>query len=138
MYQNIIVPIDLGQLENGKTSITLARGLVNDGGSIHLVNVVENIAMAGGPHMPMNFMKECEDQARKSMKELYEEEGLGEGGSWNVLLGPAAMRILDYAEEHNGDLVIVASHRPGLKDYFLGSTAGRVVRHAQCPVLVNR
>ena len=36
------------------------------------------------------------------------------------------------------DLIIVASHRPGLQDYFLGSTAAKVVRHAKCSVLVIR
>jgi len=36
------------------------------------------------------------------------------------------------------DLIIVGSHKPGLQDYLLGSTAARVVRHAMCSVLVGR
>jgi len=39
---------------------------------------------------------------------------------------------------HAVDLIVIASHRPGLKDYFLGSTAGRVVRHSPCAVHVIR
>jgi universal stress protein F len=33
---------------------------------------------------------------------------------------------------------VIASHRPGIQDYFLGSTASRVVRHANCTVHVMR
>ena len=57
-------------------------------------------------------------------------------------------RLLDYirvvdqghvaAEDDKVDLIIIASHKPGLQDYFLGSTAARVVRHASCSVLVVR
>jgi len=42
------------------------------------------------------------------------------------------------AKEKDVDLIIIASHRPGLQDYFLGSTAAKVVRHATCSVLVVR
>ena len=35
-------------------------------------------------------------------------------------------------------MIVIASHDPGLADYLLGSTAGRVVRHAHCSVLVVR
>ena len=42
------------------------------------------------------------------------------------------------AKEKNADMIIIASHRPGLQDYFLGSTAAKVVRHATCSVLVVR
>jgi nucleotide-binding universal stress UspA family protein len=46
--------------------------------------------------------------------------------------------ILGIAEEAGADLVVVGSHRPAMKDYLLGTNAGRVVRHARCSVLVAR
>jgi|SRR5271166_887448 len=46
--------------------------------------------------------------------------------------------ILGVAEEAGVDLVVVGSHRPAMKDYLLGTNASRVVRHAQCSVLVAR
>jgi len=33
---------------------------------------------------------------------------------------------------------MIASHKPGMSDYFIGSTAARVVRHAQVSVLIDR
>ena len=52
--------------------------------------------------------------------------------------GTPGSGILDAAEDLGIDLIVIGSHKPDLTDYFLGSTAARVVRHAQCPVLVMR
>lgn len=46
--------------------------------------------------------------------------------------------ILETAQEADVDLIVVGSHRPKMKDYLLGTNAGRVVRHANCSVLVAR
>ena len=46
--------------------------------------------------------------------------------------------ILVTAQEAGVDLIVVGSHRPAMKDYLLGTNAGRVVRHANCSVLVAR
>ena len=35
-------------------------------------------------------------------------------------------------------LIVIGAHRPDLKDYLLGPHAARVVRHAECSVLVVR
>ena len=46
--------------------------------------------------------------------------------------------IVELAKEMDADLVVMVSHRPELKDFLLGPNAARVVRHAECPVLVIR
>ena len=46
--------------------------------------------------------------------------------------------ILTVADEIEADLIIMASHRPALRDYLLGPNASRVVRHAKQSVLVVR
>lgn len=55
-----------------------------------------------------------------------------------VIEGHAGHTIVDYAAKNGVDCIVVASHRPGFQDYFLGSTAARVVRHAPCSVHVVR
>lgn len=53
--------------------------------------------------------------------------------------GRAARRIVEYAEEHGVDEVILASHgRTGVSRILLGSVAEQVVRRAPCPVTVVR
>lgn len=53
--------------------------------------------------------------------------------------GRAARRIVEYAEEHDVDEVVLASHgRTGVSRVLLGSVAEQVVRRAPCPVTVVR
>lgn len=46
--------------------------------------------------------------------------------------------ILSIAQEAGVELIVVGSHRPAMKDYLLGTNADRIVRHANCSVLVAR
>lgn len=55
-----------------------------------------------------------------------------------IAIGAPRDRILLQAEEIGADLIIVASHRPDITTYLLGSTAASVVRHASTAVLVVR
>jgi universal stress protein F len=52
--------------------------------------------------------------------------------------GHVGAGILDLALEAEADLIVLASHRPGLRDYLLGGSATHVVNHAPCSVLVVR
>jgi len=55
---------------------------------------------------------------------------------WGV---SAATLILEYAAEHNIDLIVMGTHgRRGLGYMFLGSIAEEVVRKASCPVFTVR
>lgn len=56
-----------------------------------------------------------------------------------VQMGIPYQQISAAAEALETDLIIIATHGySGLKHFFLGSTAERVVRHAPCPVLTVR
>lgn len=53
--------------------------------------------------------------------------------------GPAIHEILEYAAQHQIDLIVLATHgRTGLKHLLMGSVAENVVRSATCPVLTVR
>ncbi|WP_447854825.1 universal stress protein, partial [Enterobacter ludwigii] len=56
----------------------------------------------------------------------------------HVVSGSPKDQILRLAETIEADLIIIASHRPDISTYLLGSNAAAVVRHAKCPVLVVR
>ena len=55
-----------------------------------------------------------------------------------VLFGPVHDTILDEAERWGADLIIIASHRPGMDRFLIGSVASAIVRRAKCSVLVLR
>ena len=53
--------------------------------------------------------------------------------------GDPGLMIADYADEVHADLIVMPSHGyHGVKRLLLGSVAERVLRHANCPVLVLR
>ncbi len=56
----------------------------------------------------------------------------------SIRFGSVYQEILAHADKFGADLIIVASHKPNVGDYLLGTTAARVVRHAACSVFVVR
>lgn len=56
-----------------------------------------------------------------------------------IRVGKPAREIVDYAEEHDADVIVVGSHgRPPVARVLLGSVAETVTRRASVPVTVVR
>jgi nucleotide-binding universal stress UspA family protein len=56
-----------------------------------------------------------------------------------MLEGDPAEEIIDYANSANIDLIVMGTHgRTGLERLLLGSVAEKVLRGAQCSVLVAK
>ena len=54
-------------------------------------------------------------------------------------IGDPGTKIVEYAREIKADLIVMPSHgRTGIKHLLLGSVAERVIRLAECPVMVRR
>jgi universal stress protein F len=136
MYKNIIVGIDLGHGEAGKELITRAGALVDEGGAIRLIHVLEDVPSYIAAELPRDLNDRRQAEARVELGLLT--KGVPGNCVSEVRTGAPASQILQAAEDHGADLIMIASHRPGLSDYFIGSTAARVVRHAQCSVLITR
>ncbi len=136
MYNKILVPIDLTDVGHGKEILHIAEKLLAPNGTITVLNVVEDIPGYVAAELPDSIVKDVANNAQKALEEATY------GSSSNVKLevrrGSPASAIVAAAEQLEVGLIIIASHSPGLADYFLGSTASRVVRHAKCPVLVDR
>jgi nucleotide-binding universal stress UspA family protein len=56
-----------------------------------------------------------------------------------ILKGDPAEKILDFANKHDVDMIVVGSlGKSGIERFALGSVSEKVVRHAKVPVLVVR
>ncbi|MCL5775551.1 universal stress protein [Limibaculum sp. FT325] len=135
MYKNILVPVALDHAEKGRSALAVAQQLLDRDGQITLLHVMEEIPGFAVSHLPEGTLRRNEDAAINAIRELAGGAGNVEG---KVVWGHSGRTILDYAEDHKVDCIVIASHKPGLEDYFLGSTAARVVRHAPCCVHVLR
>ena len=136
MYSTILVPIDMAHVAEGKTNIDLAAQHAAAGAKIILLNVVEDIPNWAAIELPAGLIDQSMESAQNELKAIATAAGLKM--EVEVRTGHSYNTILEVAEEKNADMIIIASHRPGLQDYFLGSTAAKVVRHATCSVLVVR
>ncbi len=136
MYDKILVPIEISHEHSGINAIKIAKTLINPDGEIVLVHVIADIPTYVATQVPVDLLGSFKKTAQNNLNKIAKEAGIS--SKVEIGEGPAASVILEVAESHDIDLIIIASHHPGLSDYFLGSTASRVVRHAQCSVLVDR
>ncbi len=136
MYQTILVPIDLSQAEKGKVMIDTAKKIAGKGTRIKLINVIENIPGYIAVELPGELINNMKENAHRELEGIAKAAGISSGVE--IRSGKPATAILDAANSLDVVLIIMASHQPELQDYLLGSTASRVVRHAQCSVLVIR
>ncbi len=137
MYNDILVPVALETENDANTAIAFAaaRALANPGAKFTVLHVMEALPAYAIVNIPGDLLAVTQKRLSASLEETA--KGLP-GAKATLISGHSGRSILDYAEEKNVDCIIVASHQPGLQDYFLGSTAARVVQHAKCAVLVVR
>ena len=136
MYKNILVPVDLADEDRAKQIVSIGARLLDAGGKLRLLHVVPSMPAYGEAYLPGTIYEEGLQFSEAKMKEIA--GALKVEAEIASVVGVPHVEILERARQSPPDLIIIGSHRPGLSDYFLGSTAARVVRHAQCPVLVDR
>ncbi|MCL6282967.1 universal stress protein [Ruegeria sp. 2012CJ41-6] len=135
MYHNILVPIAFEAERDVSGSLKLAQLLATPDARITLLHVVEHIPAYAISYIPSDYLAEM----HKGLKADLDAKAAELPNASGVLIeGHAGRSILDWADEHHPDLIIIASHRPELQDLLLGSTAAKIVRHARCAAHVVR
>lgn len=135
MYSNLVVPISFDEDRDAKGALDVATSLRTEGGSITLLHVIETLPNYALAHLPEKILQETKDAL---VAELGQMAARYPGGTAAVMHGHAGRTITDWSHDHGADCIVIASHRPGMQDLLLGSTAQYVVRHADCAVHVQR
>ena len=104
--------------------------------TITLLNVVEDIPNWAAVELPRGILEKSKQSSLEKLKALASSSNVEV--EVEVRVGHPYKTILEVADERSAELIVVASHQPALQNYFLGSTAAKVVRHATCSVLVVR
>jgi universal stress protein F len=136
VYSHILVPVDPSHGDIGERILHVAKYLAGPTGRITLLTVLEPVPGYVANYIPRETIESSREDARAKLTALARASGV----EANVLLrsGNAPNVILEAASETGCDAIILGSHRPDYRDYLIGSTAARVVRHAQCTVVVER
>jgi nucleotide-binding universal stress UspA family protein len=140
MYKQILVPVDVADTELAKPAIETACALARaSGGSVRLLNVLPMTPVMMAEYVPPDFDVQQRKSAEDLLLALSHDCGLNAADvSTTVRQGGIYHEVLEEAKTINADLIVMSSHRPAMRTYFLGSNAGHVVRYAKCSVLVVR
>lgn len=138
--QRILVPIDFSR--HSQQALSHARELAAIyGASLQLLHAIEEpvypyfYAPAGGFSVAKQ-LDELRAKTDEALAKLLAESGGPEVPVERfVVNGRPAVEITRFAEEHDSDLMVIATHGlTGLERLLVGSTAERVVRQSPCPV----
>ncbi len=140
MYKKILVPVDLTDQDLAKPAINTAVQMAKtSGGMVRLVNVLAMTPVMLAEYVPPDFDVQQRKSAEEALALIARECGLdADRVSTTVRHGGIYHEVLEEAKAFNADLIVMSSHRPAMRTYFLGSNAGHVVRYAKCSVLVIR
>ena len=140
MYKDILLPVDLGDEGSFHKSVPVAMKLADAfGAQLHVMTVVPDYGMSiVGQFFPKPHEFNMMETARQRLHEFTESHMPGRKVQHIIAHGSVYQEILAMAKKIQADLIVMASHRPGLEDYLLGPNASRVVRHGHCSVLVVR
>ena len=134
MYKKILVPMAL-EHDLSPSTLAIARTLLTEGGEIIALHVHESLDGSVAAYVEPAAIAEGRAKAEALLAEKTKDMA---GVTAKLVEGHASRSIIDFASSAGIDCIVIGSHRPGLSDYFLGSTASRVVRHAPCAVHVYR
>ncbi|WP_375230492.1 universal stress protein [Roseobacter sp. S98] len=134
MYKTIIVPM---ALDHGVSpqSLEIARALLAPGGAITALHVYEAPEGSVSAYVDEDTIKTAYQKATDRLNEKVQDLA---DVTPVITKGHSARTIIDFANSSKAECIVMGSHKPGIRDYFLGSTASHVVRHAQCAVHVHR
>lgn len=141
MFKEILLPVDLGHPGSWGKSLPLAITLCRTmDANLHTLAVIPEI----GPGVvdqffPPDFEKTMTTDTMEDLHAFTRAHVPDDIKVQHIVAhGRVYDEILRVAKEIGSDLIIMAAHRPDLKDYLIGSNASRVVRHAPCSVLIAR
>jgi nucleotide-binding universal stress UspA family protein len=136
--RNILVPVDFS--EASMEALRHAKELaLTYGAQITLLHAVEEVVYPSAYGIEPTNMPgpQVIDRVEQNLAELARTELGYEHVVVEANVGYAPSTILDYANGHDIDLVVIATHgRTGLERMLLGSVAERVVRRSPAPVFV--
>lgn len=137
MYKSIICPVDLAHKDTLTDGIAVAADLAKHyGGKLTLIGVTPNT-----PSPVAHNPQEYEEHLREFAKEIGNDHELEVASEMVVSHDPAVDledHILETSKTLSADLIVMASHKPGLLDYLLPTHASAVSTNTDLSVFIVR
>ena len=139
MIGKIFTPVPVDSVNSHSKAVAMAVDIAKaNGARIVLLHVEETMPGYISAHLPDDFAKKAMKTTMADLKPTAKKHDIDKEYEIVVRSGNPAAEILEFAGEAGINMIVMASHDPGIADYLLGSVAARVVRHAHCSALVVR
>ncbi len=143
-YKHILVPLDSSELAELALEDAFSLAALNQAQVtlLHVVPPIESVLAAETGH-PIFIDQKWDSHKALALRYLKGICGRMQCPDVKVNIaiemGLAAEHIIEYAQEHPIDLIVMATHgRSGLQRWVYGSVADKVLRGAHVPVLLVR
>jgi nucleotide-binding universal stress UspA family protein len=133
--KHVVVPVDFS--DDSFAAVDVALAMAAGPMAVHVVHVLPDLAVTEPVELweAIDYGK-MRERAETALRERLDASG-AEGVRTTILIGDPGQAIADYAKEQHTDLIVLPSHGcTGWRRFLLGSVTERVVRLAECPVLV--
>ena len=140
MYNNILLPIDLVNAQTQEKAAATAADLAEHyGARLHVMTVVPDFGAAiVGSYFPEDFERNALKDTRRELQAYVRSAFPDMDVGIIVTHGSIYREIIHHAEQTGSELIIMASHRPAMRDFLLGPNAVEVITHAAQSVMVVR
>ncbi|MFZ3033486.1 MAG: universal stress protein [Parvibaculum sp.] len=140
MFKSVLVPVDVAHESSWLFALPEALELAKAGGKkVVIMTVVrEMTALFEGVYFPFQLEKMMADARQKLTQLAIDFQSPDISIEQEVRFGSIGREILDCAKNRNTDVIVMASHRPEMRDYLIGPNAAHVAQNASCSVLVLR
>lgn len=139
MYHKILVPVDLSHLDKMPKALDTAIDMARHYGARLCYVTVTNTPPGAAAHSPEELASKMDEFAREQGKAhgIKTEAKVLHSADTAVELDD---KLLDAIKDTGADLVIMASHPPGIGDWLhlLRSNGANIVKHSDVSVFVVR
>jgi nucleotide-binding universal stress UspA family protein len=145
MYRRIMVPLDGSKLAECVLPHVKAIAKLSKA-SVELVQVIEPVELPtrGGIALSIDDIKQIESHSKRDAESYLREvvsrlKKDGIKAHLKLLFGKVADSLVDYIQQRNFDIVIMATHgRSGISRWIWGSVAEKILHSSSIPVLIIR
>ena len=139
MFKKILLPVDLEHTQSVRKALRLAIDEAERSDA-----KIDVMTVAPGFGMPLVASFFEDEKVKEALKEIarhlkkYVANNIPDNLKGNSIVteGNPPEQILKQSKKLNTDLIVISSHDTEMEQILLGSCSAKVVRHADCSVLV--
>ena len=140
MFKNILLAVDLNEPGSWAKALPAALHTAQaTGATLHVITVAPDVHTQVAPFLPADINRQLLQKATQELG-AWVAQNIPAGTSVKQIVGQGTIyrEILNAAEKTGTDLIVMAAHKPGIRDYLLGANAAHVSRNFARSVLIVR